>query len=379
MKSDVFAAKENGVWQTVQHLQDDVVSFGAEDEPHVALRATFALTDSEGIAGFSQLLLTSISGLFVKVRLSFVEEGDDDWNESIALLLGWLSELLRSQDAETEDSEDPFEFAPAHQVRLEVQQLLDPSGTVINSIGMKLVPVPPGEFWMGGRPGEDGYDPDEEFLHRVRITRPFLMGMFQVMQGEYAGVIGSNPSTFHGKTRPVERVTWKQAVEFCRKLSHVPAEQKAGRFYRLPTEAEWERACRAGSSQAYSFGSELSRSQANYCESWVATPQPTYPAGMFPPNAFGLFDMHGNVWEWCSDWFSAEYYRVSPIENPTGPTTGTHHALRGGSASVEVHECRCGMRGEAPSDGPKPSGKSRFEVIGDFGFRVVCELRPNSN
>ena len=119
--------------------------------------------------------------------------------------------------------------------------------------------------------------------------------------------MGDNPSTFHGKTRPVEHVTWKQADEFCRKLSKLSAEKQAGRKYRLPTEAEWEYACRAGSVNAYAFGDELTQRQAHYCNTWVSKPQPTYPVGMYPPNAFGLFDMHGNVWEWCNDWFSSDY------------------------------------------------------------------------
>jgi formylglycine-generating enzyme required for sulfatase activity len=269
------------------------------------------------------------------------------------------------------------DLAMAHYVRLEVDHLLDPSGTIVNSIGMKLVPITAGEFMMGGRDGEIGYNGEEEKLHRVRITRPYLIGMFQVTQGEYATITGKNPSRFHGKTRPVERVTWRAATDFCRQLSALPAEKAAGRSYRLPSEAEWEYACRAGTKTAFTFGDDLSVVQANFCKNWVSSQQPTYPVGMFPPNAWGLFDMHGNVWEWCSDWYSQTYYSKSPIDDPMGPEAGTHHVLRGGSASVQASECRSAVRGEAYSDGPNPKAEQRYELIGDFGLRVVCEIGKN--
>jgi len=196
-----------------------------------------------------------------------------------------------------------------------------------------------------------------------------------VTQSDYVKVMGVNPSVFHGKTRPVEHVTWKQSVEFCKRLSGMPGEKAAGRGYRLPTEAEWEFACRAGTETAFAFGGELTQLQANFCEEHVSVPQPTIPVGMYPPNKWGLYDMHGNVWEWCSDWYRLQYYSRSPQDDPKGPAKGTHHVLRGGSASVQSFECRSAIRGESPADGPFPNAKARFEFIGDFGFRVVCELR----
>ena len=257
----------------------------------------------------------------------------------------------------------------------EVNQLIDPPGTIINSVGMKLVPIPPGTFLMGGREGEQGYNPEEERLHRVQITRPFFMGMFAVTQGEYATLMGGNPSVFQGKNRPVSHVRWQDAAEFCSRLSDLPAEKSAGRSYRLPTEAEWEYCCRAGTDTAYHWGDTLSLHQANYCEGCVIEPQPTVFVGFFPPNAFGLFEMHGNVWEWCQDWYSLDYYQKSPKTDPTGPATGTHHVLRGGSASVQAHECRSAIRGESVTDGPDPHSEMRFALIGDFGFRVACDVR----
>ena len=241
---------------------------------------------------------------------------------------------------------------------------------------MKLVPISPGEFLMG--------DPDEEHgenaTHRVRITKPYYIGMFAVTQVEFIAVMNENPSYFKGKNRPVEHLSWKDANDFCQRLSELPAEKAAGRKYRLPTEAEWEYACRAGTTTSFSFGDELSHSQANFSNNESEmTPQPTLPVGSFPPNAWGMFDMHGNVWEWCSDWFDDEYYEGSELENPTGPESGTHHTLRGGSASVADFESKVFYRGEAKKDRPRSydqGGRLRFEVIGDFGVRVVCEIKP---
>jgi len=293
------------------------------------------------------------------------EDEEEDWDED---------------EDEVEDEADEAgsaesEFAAVHYIRLSIAQLTDPLGTVINSLGMKLVPIAPGEFMMGGRENEEGYDPKEEQLHRVRITRPFLIGMFQVTQSEYASVVGQNPSEFHGKNRPVEHVSWREAADFCRRLSELPTEKASGRSYRLPTEAEWEYACRAGTETAFTFGDEITTLQAIFCSDCVTRPQPTCPVGMFPPNAWGLFDMHGNVWEWCQDWYSLKYYGKSPGDDPPGPSKGKHHVLRGGSASVLAHECRSAVRGEADSDGPNAEGEQRFEIIGDFGLRVVCEFR----
>jgi formylglycine-generating enzyme required for sulfatase activity len=143
----------------------------------------------------------------------------------------------------------------------------------------------------------------------------------------------------------------------------------------LPTEAEWEYACRAGSDTAFAYGNKLTALQARFCERVLSTPQPTMPVGMFPPNNWGLHDMHGNVWEWCSDWYQLDYYSKSPKADPKGPAKGAYHVLRGGSASVKAFECRSAIRGESMMDKPYSNSNVRFEAIGDFGLRVVCELR----
>lgn len=254
-------------------------------------------------------------------------------------------------------------------------QVADPPGTIINSIGMKLVPISPGRFLMGAGEDDPHGDPDEEQLHSVQITRGFYLGMHQVTQQQYERVAGANPSVFKGGSLPVEHLSWKDAKKFCELLSALPEEKRAGRAYRLPTEAEWEYACRAGTTTPFNTGESLQRDMARFSKSEMWSPQQTAPVGSYPPNAWGLFDMHGNVWEWTADWFASDFYKTSTGTDPTGPKKGSHHTLRGGSASVLAHECRSAIRGEAQADGPTNSAVGRFEQIGDFGCRVACDVR----
>jgi len=252
------------------------------------------------------------------------------------------------------------------------------SGTEIsNSIGMKLVLVPAGEFRMGSPNSEEGRSGYEGPQHKVRITKPFYMGKYEVTQGEFQEVMGRNPSRFstRGENKwqvsgmdtnrfPVENVSWNDAVEFCRKLS-----EKESRNYRLPTEAEWEYACRAGTKTPFSFGSVLNGREAN-CngESPYGTAekgpnlQRTTTVGSYPPNAFGLHDMHGNVWEWCADWYHHYYYQIAPEKDPPGPETGSSRVMRGAGWGNAASDCRSALRG---SDAPT--------FRRDVGFRVACD------
>jgi len=250
------------------------------------------------------------------------------------------------------------------------QQYPDPEGTITNSLGMKFVPISSGTFLMG-TPGDEG----EEFPHQVRITKPFCLGMHQVTQAQYEKVVGENPSLSKAPDLPVEHLSWKAAARFCELLSALPDEQQAGRRYRLPTEAEWEYACRAGTSTAFHTGDSLKSHQAHFAATKRSTAKHTMPVGSFPPNAWGLYNMHGNVWEWTNDWFSADYFRHSPVDDPQGPATGTHHTLRGGSASMKSLECRSAFRGESSAvDGPETEAQQRIAFYGDFGMRVVCVM-----
>jgi formylglycine-generating enzyme required for sulfatase activity len=249
---------------------------------------------------------------------------------------------------------------------------------------MKLRLIPAGEFVMGSPETEAGHT-DEEHSHRVRITKPFWMGACEVTQKEYRKVTSGNPSWFAsaggGKDRvadldtdrlPVDSVTWDDAVAFCRTLSEFPDEKAVGRVYRLPTEAEWEYACRAGPDTVFHFGNSLSSAQANFdCRSPYGQAergrylQRTDLVGSHAPNAWGLHDMHGNVWEWCQDSYAADYYRDSPVEDPrprdlAGP--GDLRVLRGGSWYSNGAACRAAFRHKQP-----PDARSYY-----VGFRVVC-------
>ena len=253
-----------------------------------------------------------------------------------------------------------------------------------NSVGIKLRLIPAGAFVMGSPETEAGHT-DEEHPHRVRITKPFYMGICEVTQKEYRRVTGSNASWFSptggGKDRvaglesdrlPVDSVSWDDAVAFCHMLSELPSERAARRVYRLPSEAEWEYACRAGTGTVFHFGNSLSSAQANFdCRSPYGQAergpclQRTAPVGGYAPNAWGLFDMHGNVWEWCQDSYAADYYRDSPVEDPRSRASGGPselRVLRGGSWYSNGAACRAAFRNKQA-----PDARSYY-----VGFRVVC-------
>jgi formylglycine-generating enzyme required for sulfatase activity len=204
-----------------------------------------------------------------------------------------------------------------------------------NSLGMKFKQLQGSTFTMG-----DGND-----AHQVTLTQPFELGVYEVTQEQYEKVMGTNPSKFKAPQNPVEQVDWDDAVEFCRKLSALLAEKKAGYVYRLPTEAEWEYACRAGTTTTYSFGDSDSE-LGDYA--WYAknSGQTTHPVGGKKPNAWGLYDMHGNVYEWCQDWYST--YPSGSVTDPTGSSSGSNRVFRGGSWFVSDF-CRSAFRsGDAP-------------------------------
>jgi formylglycine-generating enzyme len=306
----------------------------------------------------------------------------------------------------------------------------EPAKQITNSIGMKLVLIPAGEFMMGAE--EDRGDTlkffpycDPQVLggelprHRVRITKPFYLGQYEVTLGEFLKFYhdaknskdierDDKPSWGNDKTgkalveskapewkleldHPVVYVSWTDATAFCKWLS-----KQTGKTYRLPTEAEWEYACRAGSNSRYHFGDDpedlvrYSNSAdadrkavldnptiATYAKdgkkSDAAIPFPflsgrdgfawTAPVGKYQPNAFGLHDMHGNAWEWCSDWYDEGYYATSPVDDPQGPGNGTMRVARGGAFNRTPVFLRCAYRAKG--------APSRQNV--HYGFRVACE------
>jgi formylglycine-generating enzyme required for sulfatase activity len=217
--------------------------------------------------------------------------------------------------------------------------------TITNSIGLELKLIPPGEFMMG--------DENESPQHRVEITRPFYLSVTEVTQEQYRQVLGENPSSKKGADNPVERVSWIDAVEFCARLS-----EKEGVEYRLPTEAEWEYACRGGTTTKYSFGDDRSQLR-NFAWYEVNAERRHHPVGQKKPNPWGLYDMHGNVREWCQDWYGD--YPSGSTTDPTGAASGSLRVSRGGGWRSVAAICRSASR---PGFGP--SGRS-----GHYGFRVA--------
>jgi formylglycine-generating enzyme required for sulfatase activity len=240
-----------------------------------------------------------------------------------------------------------------------------------NTIGMELVLIPAGEFLMGSPDDNQNAGDDEKQQHRVRITRPFYLGVHEVTQGQYREVTGANPSDFQGSDDlPVEHVSWDEAIAFCNKLSEHEGLKPyyrvgggaplGGDGYRLPTEAEWEYACRAGSTTRFSFGDDEAR-LGEYAWFVGNSDSKTHPVGQKRPNAFGLYDMHGNVWEWCWDGYEAKSYAGSPGADPLGPSQAAARVIRGGGWIIEPRLARSTYRyGFSPE-------YRKF----DLGFRVA--------
>ncbi len=237
-----------------------------------------------------------------------------------------------------------------------------------NSIGMTFVRIPPGRFLMGDDTSGRSF---EGPVHEVKITRPFYMSVVPVTQAQYEAVKGKNCSKFNkyhggGPDHPVENCTWAQAVRFCDKLGRMPEEQVHRRIYRLPTEAEWEYACRAGTTTDFSCGDKLTGQDALFATSGhKQSGKSTCPVAQFLANPFGLHDMHGNVQEWVNDWFDEYYYFESPVEDPPGPKTGQLRVVRGGCFGMLPIDCRSAARRGHDPDSPSET----------IGFRVVMEVQ----
>jgi formylglycine-generating enzyme required for sulfatase activity len=230
------------------------------------------------------------------------------------------------------------------------------SNTYTNSIGMKFVLIPAGTFMMGADKDFEDAEDSEQPRHQVTISKPFYLGVYEVTQQQWKDVMGNNPSWFKGSDNPVETVSWDDVQDFIRRLKKKEGHSR----YRLPTEAEWEYAARAGSTSPYFFGDNKSQLgyYAWYRDNWNLEP---HPVGQKRRNAWGLYDMIGNVWEWNQDKYGETYYANSPSADPTGPSSGAFRVVRGCGWYDVARHCRSASRG-------------RYEAArsnGQHGFRLA--------
>lgn len=218
----------------------------------------------------------------------------------------------------------------------QAQTVLDK--TLVNSIGMEFVLIPAGTFQMGSTTGNS----DERPVHQVTISQPFYLGKYEVTQAQWQAIMGHIPSLFQGDPNlPVEQVWWDDVQKFIRQLNAKEGHTK----YRLPTEAEWEYAARAGTITAYSFGDDAAR-LGEYAWYKGNSGEHTHPVGKLKPNPWGLYDIHGNVWEWVQDWY--QRYQPEAVTDPQGPDRGTHRARRGCAWNNVAEVCRSTNRYSSP-------------------------------
>jgi len=251
----------------------------------------------------------------------------------------------------------------ADQLKVPIEKTI----TINENAGMDFVFIPPGKFHMGSTENVAKSENDERPLHQANITKGFYMGKYEVTQKQYLEVMKYHKgSKFVGDKLPIDNIEWYQASTFIEKLS-----QKTKLKFRLPTEAEWEYACRAGTQTAFYTGKTISPDQANYnCKkTYMGGPQglpydETREVGSYPPNPFGLYDMHGNVWEWCSDWYDNDYYKFCDDDDPQGPHKGGKKVIRGGSWNQGPDKLR-----SADRKGRNPKADRKH-----IGFRVVLDI-----
>jgi formylglycine-generating enzyme required for sulfatase activity len=201
-------------------------------------------------------------------------------------------------------------------------------------VKLEMILIPAGSFMMGDEQRDWGKP-----MHKVNITKPFYLGKYEVTQEQWEAVMGSNPSRFKGAKNPVEQVSWDDCQAFLVKLN-AQAGGQGGKIV-LPTDAQWEYACRAGSTSRYGFGDQES-SLSEYGWFDGNSGSKTHPVGEKKPNAWGLYDMHGNVWEWCQDWYGA--YWAEAVTDPRGPASGIFRVLRGGGWIFPAWGCRSAAR-----------------------------------
>jgi formylglycine-generating enzyme required for sulfatase activity len=221
-------------------------------------------------------------------------------------------------------------------------------------ITLQLVLILAGKFQMGSDPSDEDHN-DDETQYEATISKPFYLGKHQITQAQWEVVMGYNPSKIKGHDLPVTNVSWDDCQKFINNLNADSVE-----CFRLPTEAEWEFSCRAGTNTPFSFGDRITTVDAN-CDYKIRKP---VAVGSYEPNAFGLYDMHGNVSEWCNDWYGV--YPKGPTTDPKGSANGKDHVMRGGSFCVKASSVRSALRN---------SGAPNFQSH-DLGFRIAQTIGP---
>jgi len=238
---------------------------------------------------------------------------------------------------------------------------------LLGGVTMEFVWIEPGTFAMGSLPSEPDRNADEGPQREVTILRGFWLGKYEITQTQWEGVMGSNPSFFNGPDRPVERISWHDVRDFIARLNAVGEE-----IFRLPTEAEWEYACRAGTTTRWSFGDDESSLPDYAWYSGNNSPDETKDVGEKRPNPWGLHDMHGNVAEWCQDWYGS--YSSSAQTDPTGPASGSARVPRGGDYDNRARGVRSAYRGFDPRD-------YKYNIIGARLLKVgpkYTDVTPES-
>ena len=235
-------------------------------------------------------------------------------------------------------------------------------------VKLEMLLIPAGEFLMGAPAAEKNARDDEKPQHRVSITRPFYLGKYLVTQQQWQAVMGNNPSKFKGPQNPVDSVGWDDCRDFLKKLN----EKFAGTpvTFALPTEAHWEYACRAGSRTKYFFGDEESR-LAEFAWFYDNAGEKTHAVGEKKPNAWGLYDIHGNLFQWCADWYGGDYYQSSPASDPSGPSSGSLHVNRGGGWFSLARGCSSAFR---HTNSPRPDHFIGLRLMGTTTVRAEPPL-----
>jgi formylglycine-generating enzyme required for sulfatase activity len=276
---------------------------------------------------------------------------------------GWFRWLLQRNSKTPQGS---ISKVQDRQGQVSSVKIFDLPETLTNSIGMQFRLIKPGTFLMGEPPFDLIFFKHDREQHQVMLTRPYYLGVYPVTQDEYVRVMGNNPSYFRGKRRPVDNVMWKDAMAFLANLNARASEKSLGRFYRLPTEAEWEYACRAGKEHCFFWESEKELEKHAWYDK--NSGGETHPVGGKLPNAWELYDMRGNVWEWCSDWLGD--YPEGAVTDPVGPSDGFYRVSRGGSWYNTADHCNSVFR-------PIFGGRRSLQ-FGVYGFRVALSASFSS-